>query len=340
MGLLLQGSAVPDSFFSAQKERQERVRRIEAAWPDAVCCFGGTDLQMQPAKASPMQAMRKRADEQASRVACKSGACRAVTLPFGSIFSAERNAFRLASSPIVCRRIRRSARKLKLRPLRPTTSFVPAEPPNATDTGTITLRTVNCAMYRWQRKLLPFFQPSMVACAERLGSALLRSARTAPSFLERRSCETNTERNAPQMRVICSLLQPLSRPLALSPSRFRPRLFFPPLQAGRECAQLHHASDLPPVEWVCISLTGLQVTLGHTKQIYEERAQRVYAPDQGHSTGLGATAPSAPISLASSVAMSSASSSNPKISALDAMREGVSDLGSGTNLVSPHSLVS
>jgi hypothetical protein len=38
--------------------------------------------------------------------------------------------------------------------------------------------------------------------------------------------------------------------------------------------------------------------------------------------------------------MSSSSSSKLKMSALDAMREGVSDLGSGTNLVSPHSLVS
>lgn len=86
------------------------------------------------------------------------------------------------------------------------------------------------------------------------------------------------------------------------------------------------------IQYICpISISHRASIQRSLSSFFLLRAADGQGEDYGASTGLGAIAPLAPTSFASNLAISSASNSNLKMSAFEAMREGVSDLGRGTN---------
>jgi hypothetical protein len=94
---------------------------------------------------------------------------------------------------------------------------------------------------------------------------------------------------------------------------------------GRE-SQLHVHTPLQYFTCFLLRLNGRQAHRAFAHAVY------ACAPVQGAPTGFQLTAPSLPLSSASSFAMSSASSSKSYSAVFEWMRDGVADLGSGTYL--------
>jgi hypothetical protein len=162
--------------------------------------------------------------------------------------------------PIVCRRIRRSARKLKLRPSSTRRLICACRPSedhrHPADSEKSAMDRCQSGLAEWTGNCFLFSAQHGCVCRGAWQRAASVSAHRS-DFLSGGAVKPTRSgmhhRCAPSA-TSCTLSRPfVPRVLSLPGPTF-----FPPLQAGRESAQPHYASGPLPLERLCISLTGLK----------------------------------------------------------------------------------